>query len=122
MGLARGPLLRSRHDAADDPLYQERSCARCISFGDGAIDLVLVPGFISHLEVWWSEPAHVRWLNRLGQSARVNLFDKRGTGLSDRVDQQPDMDARMDDVRAVMDAVGVERPAPLPPEAGCRAP
>ena len=70
-------------------------------FGDGAIDLVLVPGFISHLEVWWSEPAHVRWLNRLGQSARVILFDKRGTGLSDRVDQQPDMDARMDDVRAV---------------------
>src|SRR6476619_2218171 len=80
-------------------------------FGDGAIDLVLVPGFISHLEVWWSEPAHVRWLNRLGQSARVILFDKRGTGLSDRVDQPPDMDARMDDVRAVMDAVGVERAA-----------
>jgi pimeloyl-ACP methyl ester carboxylesterase len=80
-------------------------------FGDGAIDLVLVPGFISQLEVWWSEPAHVRWLNRLGQSARVILFDKRGTGLSDRVDQQPDMDARMDDVRAVMDAVGVERAA-----------
>jgi pimeloyl-ACP methyl ester carboxylesterase len=80
-------------------------------FGDGAVDLVLVPGFISHLEHWWSEPAHARWFRRLGESARVILFDKRGTGLSDRVDHQPGMDARMDDVRAVMDAVGVERAA-----------
>jgi pimeloyl-ACP methyl ester carboxylesterase len=80
-------------------------------FGNGAVDLVFVPGFISHLEIWWSEPAHARWLRRLGQSARVILFDKRGTGLSDRVDQQPDMDARMDDVRVVMDAAGVERAA-----------
>ena len=61
-------------------------------FGNGAVDLVFVPGFISHLEIWWSEPAHARWLRRLGQSARVILFDKRGTGLSDRVDQQPGMD------------------------------
>ena len=80
-------------------------------FGDGAVDLVFVPGFISHLEIWWSEPQHARWLRRLGESARVVMFDKRGTGLSDRVDKQPDMDARMDDVRAVMDAVGVERAA-----------
>jgi pimeloyl-ACP methyl ester carboxylesterase len=80
-------------------------------FGDGVIDLVLMPGFVSHLEVWWSEPAHARWLQRLGQAARVILFDKRGTGLSDRVDHQPNMDARMDDVRAVMDAVGIERAA-----------
>ena len=80
-------------------------------FGDGPVDLVLVPGFVSHLDVWWGEPAHARWLRRLGQSARVILFDKRGTGLSDRVDRQPDMDARMDDVRAVMDAVGTERAA-----------
>lgn len=80
-------------------------------FGDGAVDLVFVPGFISHLEHWWIEPHHARWLRRLGESARVILFDKRGTGLSDRVDHQPSMDARMDDVRAVMDAVGVERAA-----------
>ena len=80
-------------------------------FGDGEVDLVLVPGFISHLEHWWNEPSHSRWLRRLGKSARVILFDKRGTGLSDRVDQQPDMDARMDDVRAVMDAVGIQRAA-----------
>jgi pimeloyl-ACP methyl ester carboxylesterase len=80
-------------------------------FGDGKVDLVFVPGFISHLEHWWSEPHHARWLRRLGESARVILFDKRGTGLSDRVDRQPGMDARMDDVRAVLDAVGVERAA-----------
>jgi pimeloyl-ACP methyl ester carboxylesterase len=80
-------------------------------FGNGTVDLVFVPGFISHLEIWWSEPAHARWLRRLGESARVILFDKRGTGLSDRVDPQPDMDARMDDVRAVMDAVGIGRAA-----------
>ena len=80
-------------------------------FGQGAVDLVFVPGFISHLENWWSEPTHARWLHRLGESARVIMFDKRGTGLSDRVIQLPDMDDRMDDVRAVMDAVGIERAA-----------
>ena len=79
-------------------------------FGQGAVDLVFVPGFISHLENWWSEPTIARWLHRLGESARVIMFDKRGTGLSDR-DQLPDMDNRMDDVRAVMDAVGIERAA-----------
>jgi pimeloyl-ACP methyl ester carboxylesterase/class 3 adenylate cyclase len=78
-------------------------------FGQGAVDLVLVPGFISHLEHWWSDPGHARWLRRLGEVARVVLFDKRGTGLSDRLDSQPGMDARMDDVRAVMDALGMER-------------
>jgi pimeloyl-ACP methyl ester carboxylesterase len=57
-------------------------------FGDGTIDLILVPGFISHLEHWWSEPGHARWLRRLGEVAVV-LFDKRGTGLSDRLDSQP---------------------------------
>jgi pimeloyl-ACP methyl ester carboxylesterase len=80
-------------------------------FGEGAVDLILVPGFISHLEHWWSEPGHARWLRRLGQVARVVLFDKRGTGLSDRLESQPGMDARMDDVRAVMDALGMERAA-----------
>jgi pimeloyl-ACP methyl ester carboxylesterase/class 3 adenylate cyclase len=80
-------------------------------FGEGAVDLILVPGFISHLEHWWSEPGHARWLHRLGEVARVVLFDKRGTGLSDRLDSQPGMDARMDDVRAVMDALGMEQAA-----------
>jgi class 3 adenylate cyclase len=74
-------------------------------FGEGAIDLVFVPGFISNVEVYWEEPSHARWLRRLARFARVISFDKRGTGLSDRVSTMPAMDQRMDDVRAVLDAV-----------------
>ena len=73
-------------------------------FGAGALDLVLVPGFISNLEESWEIPSAARWLNRLGQFARVIAFDKRGTGLSDRVSSLPTLDERMDDARAVMDA------------------
>ena len=82
-------------------------------FGEGAIDLVLVPGFVSHIDNYWTQPDIARWLLRLGSFARVIMFDKRGTGLSDRVGELPDMDHRMDDVRAVMDAVGSERAALL---------
>ena len=77
-------------------------------FGEGR-DLVMAPGFVSHIENYWDEPRFARWLNRLGSFCRVVLFDKRGTGLSDRVAHLPPMDERMDDVRAVMDAVGIER-------------
>ena len=77
-------------------------------FGEGP-DLVMAPGFVSHIENYWDEPRFARWLNRLGSFCRVVLFDKRGTGLSDRVAHLPPMDERMDDVRAVMDAVGIER-------------
>jgi pimeloyl-ACP methyl ester carboxylesterase len=80
----------------------------CQVFGDGP-DLVVVPGFISHVENSWDEPREARWLNKLGAFCRVIKFDKRGTGLSDRVAHLPHMDERMDDVRAVMDAVGIER-------------
>jgi pimeloyl-ACP methyl ester carboxylesterase len=76
------------------------------AFGEGSIDLVFVPGFISNIEHYWDDPSHARWLNRLARFARVISFDKRGTGLSDRVDTMPGMDQRMDDVRAVLDAVG----------------
>jgi pimeloyl-ACP methyl ester carboxylesterase len=75
-------------------------------FGRGAVDLVFVPGFISNVEHYWLHPSHARWLNRLARFARVISFDKRGTGLSDRVSTMPSMDERMDDVRAVMDAAG----------------
>jgi hypothetical protein len=75
--------------------------------GDGPFDLVLVPGFISHLELDWSEPRHARFLDRLGSFARLIRFDKRGTGLSDRPSVLGEIETRMDDVRAVMDAVGV---------------
>jgi pimeloyl-ACP methyl ester carboxylesterase len=77
-------------------------------FGEGP-DLVMVPGFVSHIENSWDEPRLARWLNKLGGFCHVILFDKRGTGLSDRVAHLPHMDERMDDLRAVMDAVRVER-------------
>lgn len=80
-------------------------------FGDGPVGIVLCPGFVSHIDNWWDNPQFARWLNRLGSAARVAIFDKRGTGLSDRVRDLPSMDERMDDARAVMDAVGFDRAA-----------
>jgi pimeloyl-ACP methyl ester carboxylesterase len=80
-------------------------------FGDGSIDLVYIPGFISNIENYWDWPEFARWLRHIGNRARVILFDKRGTGLSDRLGQLPNLDQRMDDARAVMDAVGTERAA-----------
>ena len=82
-------------------------------FGNGPIDLVFVPGFISHLENYWEHPDLARWLLRLGAFARVIMFDKRGTGLSDPVSVVPSLELRMDDVRAVMDAADSERAALL---------
>lgn len=83
--------------------------------GDAALDLVYVPGWISNVERGWDEPSYARFLRRLASFARVILFDKRGTGLSDRVAEQelPTLEQRMDDVRAVMDAAGSERAALL---------
>ncbi len=79
--------------------------------GEGPLDLVFVMGWVSHLEWFWKEPTFAKFLNRLASFARVILFDKRGTGLSDRVplNELPTLEQRMDDVRAVMDAVGSER-------------
>jgi class 3 adenylate cyclase len=82
-------------------------------FGSGPIDLVFVPGFVSHIENYWDQPDLARWLLRLSSFARVAIFDKRGTGLSDRVPEAPSLDLRMDDARAVMDAAGMERAALL---------
>ncbi len=80
-------------------------------FGSGPVNLVFVPGFVSHIDNYWTHPNVARWLERLGSFARVVMFDKRGTGLSDHVSELPGMDERMDDVRAVMDAVEMERAA-----------
>ena len=77
--------------------------------GNGPRDLILVPGWMSNIEVFWEEPAVARFLRRLASFSRLILFDKRGTGLSDRIGDMPDLETRMDDVRAVMDAVGSER-------------
>jgi pimeloyl-ACP methyl ester carboxylesterase/DNA-binding winged helix-turn-helix (wHTH) protein len=81
--------------------------------GNAPIDLVFVMGWVSHLEYFWREPRFARFLLRLASFARLILFDKRGTGLSDRVpiNELPTLEQRMDDVRAVMDAVGSERAA-----------
>ena len=79
--------------------------------GDGPIDLVLVSGFVSHLELDWAEPRSARFLSRLASFSRLIRFDKRGTGLSDRPGGLPDLETRMDDVRAVMDAAGSQRAA-----------
>jgi pimeloyl-ACP methyl ester carboxylesterase len=80
-------------------------------FGDGPVNLVWVPGFVSNVETIWDEPDVARWLLRLGSYARVAMFDKRGTGMSDAVPDIPGLDQRMDDLRAVMDAAGMERAA-----------
>lgn len=74
--------------------------------GSGPRDLVLSPGFISNLDLHWEEAGYSRLLRTLGSFARVIHFDKRGTGLSDRVGGIPTLEERMDDVRAVMDAAG----------------
>src|SRR5262245_50009514 len=79
--------------------------------GSGPLDLVVVPGFVSHLEYVWEHPWPTRFLERLASFSRLILFDKRGTGLSDRVGGIPTLEERMDDVRAVMDAVGSQRAA-----------
>ena len=81
--------------------------------GDGPLDLVLVPGFISHVEGWWEEPLCARFVERLASFSRLILFDKRGTGLSDREFGVPTLEQRMDDVRAVQAAAGSERAAVL---------
>lgn len=81
--------------------------------GEGATTLVFVPGFVSNVETVWESPEGAAFFSRLASFCRLLLFDKRGTGLSDRVpvDRLPSLEERMDDVRAVMDAAGCERAA-----------
>jgi pimeloyl-ACP methyl ester carboxylesterase len=81
--------------------------------GRGPLDLVYVPGWVSHVELAWEEPALARFFHRLASFSRLILFDKRGTGLSDRVPTEAPatLDERMDDVRAVLEAVGSQRAA-----------
>jgi pimeloyl-ACP methyl ester carboxylesterase len=81
--------------------------------GEGPLDLILILGWISHLEHQWEDPSLARFLDRLAAFSRLIVFDKRGTGLSDRVANNalPTLEQRMDDVRAVMDAAGSTRAA-----------
>ena len=79
--------------------------------GDGPFDLVFVPGFVTHMELQWRLPGFGEFLGDLGSFSRLIRFDKRGTGMSDPVTGAPNLETRMDDVRAVMDAVGSRRAA-----------
>src|SRR6184192_4486896 len=77
--------------------------------GDGPIDVVLVLGFATHVELQWESPPFARFFERISSFSRLIVFDKRGTGLSDPVTEVPTLEQRIDDVRAVMDAAGSER-------------
>ncbi len=77
--------------------------------GGGELDIVLISGFVSHLELDWADDRHAHFLGRLGSMGRLIRFDKRGTGMSDRPVGLPDLEMRMHDVLAVMDAVGSRR-------------
>jgi pimeloyl-ACP methyl ester carboxylesterase len=81
--------------------------------GDGGTDLMVIPGFASHLEAAWEEPRYERWFRRMASFSRLILIDKRGTGLSDRVqnDDLPTLEERMQDVKSVLDAIGSIRTA-----------
>jgi len=83
--------------------------------GEGDLDLLWIPGFVSNVELAWEEPMLARYLNRLARFSRLIIFDKRGTGLSDRVPRSelPTLEERMDDVVAVLEAAGSERAAVL---------
>ena len=76
---------------------------------DGEVDLVFVPGWVSHIEYAWEEPSFAPFLERMASFSRLILLDRRGTGLSDPVEQLPTLEERMDDLVAVMDAAGSER-------------
>jgi class 3 adenylate cyclase len=79
--------------------------------GEGPLDLAFVPGFVSHVELIWEEPAIASFLRRLASFSRLIVFDKRGQGLSDRFGRPPTLEESMDDLGAVLDAAGSERAA-----------
>jgi class 3 adenylate cyclase len=89
------------------------------TIGDGPVDLILVPGFVSHVEFMHELPGYTAFLRRFATFSRVVTFDKRGQGLSDRVSDAPSLEQRMDDVRAVMDAVGSTQAILLGNSEGC---
>ncbi len=108
--LSPSPLLSA---AVPETRYVENGDVNIAyqTIGDGDLDVVFVMGWVSHLEYFWKHPLFAAFLNRLASFSRLILFDKRGTGLSDRVplSELPTLEQRMEDVHAVMDAVGSER-------------
>lgn len=100
-----------RHTLSDDLhiAYQVTGAAAGGGPRPDAPDIVLISGFVSHLELDWDDPRHARFLTGLGEMGRLIRFDKRGTGMSDRPEGIPDLETRMHDVLAVMDTVGSRR-------------
>jgi class 3 adenylate cyclase len=101
--MAREPETRYAKAAGGNVAYQV--------VGDGPLDLVVAPGWVSHVDLLWRDPGWERFIGGFASFARVILFDHRGTGLSDPVDRVPTLENRMDDLRAAMDAAGSERAA-----------
>src|SRR5271169_3189153 len=87
--------------------------------GAGPVDIIMVPGVVSHVEFLHEVPGYTAFLRRLSAFARVVTFDKRGQGLSDRISDAPSLEQRMDDVRAVMDAIGSKRATLFEHSEGC---
>ena len=112
--LAREPGQNGDVDPAPETHYAKADDGVHIAyqvFGEGPVDLVVIPGFISHVELAWEDRALARALGRLGSFSRVIMFDKRGTGMSDRTERLPDIDRRMLDIEAVMHAAHSEQAA-----------
>ena len=86
--------------------------------GSGDVDVILVPQWLSNIEQYWEHPAAAYFLRRIASFSRLIMFDKRGTGLSDPVPDTQTLEERMDDVLAVMDAVGSERAVLFGPSEG----
>lgn len=79
--------------------------------GEGPLDILMIPAWVSHLEIAWENPLYARFMRRAASFARVITYDKRGTGLSSRLTNAPDLEARLDDARAVLDSIGSQRVA-----------
>jgi pimeloyl-ACP methyl ester carboxylesterase/class 3 adenylate cyclase len=112
----RRQVTLSEYPAMDTPTTSYAKAADGVHIayqvlGDGPLDMVFVMGWVTNLEATWEHPGYASLLRRLAGSSRLIMFDKRGVGLSDRVPEErlPNLETRMDDVRAVMDAVGCER-------------
>lgn len=110
------PRSSSRGDRNMDPPETRYAKSGDLSIayqvaGSGPLDLVIVPGFVSNRDVQWATPGLQHFFSRLAIFSGLIRFDKRGTGLSDRMSGVANLEDRMDDVRAVMDAVGFQRAA-----------
>ena len=120
LGVGDNPIVSSSVVRSDIRYARSRGVAIAYQVvGDGDIDLVFVPEFGSNLVYGWEYPPWRDFYERLGRSFRLILFDKRSTGLSDHGGQFATLETRMEDLRAVLDAVGSSRPVVLGAQEGC---